>query len=164
MTSRDAIRTALTQSEKFLADLLGDFTDAEMFVRPVPGANHAAWQVGNVIAGDLYLLQEELPEAKFPQLPDGFMEQHGSKGTKLDGPDGFHTRDEYLTLLHAVRAATIAAADKLTDADLDRPTREAMRGWVPTLGEMLVMAATHTMMHAGQFSVIRRKLGKPVLL
>jgi hypothetical protein len=33
----------------------------------------------------------------------------------------------------------------------------------PTLGDIFLLLATHTMMHAGQFTVVRRKLGKPVL-
>jgi uncharacterized damage-inducible protein DinB len=72
-------------------------------------------------------------------------------------------KDEYLKLFDEVRAATIAAVMKLTDADLDRPTTGSMKAYAPTLGVLLLMAANHTLMHAGQFSVIRRKLGKPVL-
>jgi len=29
---------------------LGDFTDADLLVRSVPGSNHAAWQLGHTIA------------------------------------------------------------------------------------------------------------------
>ena len=34
----------------------------------------------------------------------------------------------------------------------------------PTLADLFLMLSTHTMMHAGQFTVVRRKLGKPVLM
>jgi hypothetical protein len=33
---------------------------------------------------------------------------------------------------------------------------------VPSLGGALLLAANHVMMHAGQFTVVRRKLGKPI--
>ena len=33
----------------------------------------------------------------------------------------------------------------------------------PTVGALLLLAANHAVMHGGQFSVVRRKLGKPVL-
>ena len=33
----------------------------------------------------------------------------------------------------------------------------------PTLGALLLLQSNHTLMHAGQFTVVRRKLGKPVL-
>ena len=44
--------------------------------------------------------------------------------------------------------------------DLDKPT-----GWeiAPTVGELFLLMGNHCMMHAGQFSAVRRKLGKPVL-
>lgn len=163
MTGRDAIRTALEATRKDLEMLLADFTDTDLFVRPVPNANHAAWQIGNIIGGDIYLIQAEIPDAKFPELPPGFMEQHGTEGAKADGPAGFLKKAEYLKLFADVRAATIAALMKLSDADLDRPASEAMRPYAATLGGIFIMTSNHTLWHAGQFSVIRRKLGKPVL-
>ena len=44
-------------------------------------------------------------------------------------------------------------------AKTQRPAKE----FAPTLGAMLLLNANHVMMHAGQFSVVRRKLGKPIL-
>lgn len=163
MTGIEAIQSTLESTRKMAEWFLSDFTDAELLVRPVPGANHAAWQIGNVICGDLFLVKEELPDAVYPELPAGFAELHGNKGTKQDGPAGFLTKDGYLSLFNAVRAATIAAVGKLTDADLDRPTTGSFKGFAPTLGKLFLMVSDHTTMHGGQFSVIRRKLGKPVL-
>ena len=34
----------------------------------------------------------------------------------------------------------------------------------PTLGGLFVLLANHPMMHAGQFVVVRLKLGKPVVI
>ena len=51
----------------------------------------------------------------------------------------------------------------MRDADLDTPTTGPMAQWAPTLGAILLLTANHALMHAGQFSVVRRKLGKPVL-
>jgi hypothetical protein len=33
----------------------------------------------------------------------------------------------------------------------------------PTVGAIFLLESNHTLMHAGQFTVVRRKLGKPVL-
>ncbi len=63
-----------------------------------------------------------------------------------------------------MRAATIAALMSLTDDDLDKPSSEKMRPFSPTVGSVFQLASDHTLLHAGQFSVIRRKLGKPVLM
>ena len=52
---------------------------------------------------------------------------------------------------------------ELSDADLDRPTQGRMATFAPRLGDLLVLVSNHTLMHGGQISVLRRKLGKPVL-
>ena len=163
MNGIEVIRASLAGTQFMLKWFLEDFTDADLLVRPVPNANHAAWQIGNVIGGDIHIVKEQLPEAYFPELPPGFLETHGPAGTRNNGPDGFLTKAEYFALLDKVRAATIAALDSLTDADLDRPTTGKMAEFAPTLGRLFLMVSDHTLMHAGQFSVIRRHLDKPVL-
>jgi hypothetical protein len=163
MNGSEAIQAALEGTKSMFHWYLSDFSDADLFVRPVPGANHAAWQIGNVIVGDAMLIKAELPDAAYPELPAGFADQHGKVGATKDGPAGFLTKAEYLKLFDAVRGATIAAVGKLTDADLDRPVVGSMKQHAPTLGRLFIMMSDHTLMHAGQFTVIRRKLGKPVL-
>jgi len=159
----EVLRASLSGTQFMMKWFLEDFTDADLLVRPVPNANHAAWQIGNVISGDSHLIKEQLPDAAFPQLPAGFVEKHGPAGVKDDGPAGFLSKAEYFALLDQVRAATIAALDPLTDTDLDRPTIGKMAEFAPTLGRLFLLISDHTLMHAGQFSVIRRYLGKPVL-
>jgi DinB superfamily len=163
MNGIKAIQSALEGTRDALKLFVGDLSDADLLVRPVPGANHAAWQIGNVIAGDIYMLADQLPDVAFPELPAGFAELHGTSGAKREGPEGFLTKEEYLRLFDAVRSTTIAAAGALSDADLDRPTVGGVAGYAPTLGRIFQLTSDHTLMHAGQISVIRRKLGKPVL-
>lgn len=157
-----AIQRTLDSTRKVTLRLLSDFSDAEMLVRPFPNANHAAWQIGNVIGADVFLGGQEVPAVEFPKLPDGFGELHDKSGAGKD--EGFLTRDDYVTLFNAARDASIKAVGTLTEADLDRPAHEAIRQFLPTVGDVFLLLAEHTLMHGGQFSVIRRKLGKPVLL
>ena len=163
MNGIETIQAALEGTKATLNWFVGDLSDADLFVRPAPTANHIAWQIGNVIVGDQHLVSEQLPEASYPELPAGFKENHGAEGAKKDGPEGFLSKAEYLALFESVRAATIAAVGKLSDADLDRPTKGRMLAFAPKLGDLLLLVSNHTLMHAGQFSVIRRLLGKPVL-
>jgi hypothetical protein len=163
MDGKQAIQAAL-EGTKFLLEMyVGDLSDADLFVRPVPGANHIAWQLGHVIVGDRFLVKSALPDAAYPELPAGFMEAYGAEGAKKDGPDGFLTKAGYLAMFDAERKATIAALAKFSDADLDKPTTGSMAQFAPTLGLLFIAASNHTLMHAGQFTVVRRKLGKPVL-
>jgi DinB superfamily len=163
MNGIGAIRTALDGTRFLLNWYVSDFSDADLFVRPVPAANHAAWQLGQVIVGDQYLITSQLPDADYPELPAGFKETYGAEGAKKDGPEGFLTKAEFLSLFDRVRSATIATLGKLSDADLDRPSTGDLAQFAPTLGHIFIMASNHTLMHAGQFTVIRRALGKPVL-
>ena len=163
MNGIGAIKAALEGTAFVLKMYVADLSDADLFVRPVPAANHAAWQIGQVIVGDVMLVKDQVPAARYPELPPGSAELYGKEGASKDGPDGFLTKAEYLALFDSVRGATIAALETLTDADLDRPTTGSMASFAPTLGHLFLLVSNHTLMHAGQFTVIRRKLGKPVL-
>ncbi|HWE36028.1 MAG TPA: hypothetical protein VG406_05590, partial [Isosphaeraceae bacterium] len=66
MNGIGAIKAALEGTRHVLKMYVDDFTDADLFVRPVPAANHAAWQLGQVITGDIYLVRSALPDAPFP--------------------------------------------------------------------------------------------------
>jgi hypothetical protein len=162
MNAKDAIRTTLTSTQHLVGWYVSDLSDADLLVRPVPEANHIAWQLGHLIYAEPHLLKE-LPGAAYPELPAGFADRYGKDGAKSDKASDFLTKKEYLNLFEQVRGATLTALDKLSDADLDRPTQGSMKQFAPTLGALFILQANHTLMHAGQFTVVRRKLGKPVL-
>jgi hypothetical protein len=54
--------------------------------------------------------------------------------------------------------------DTFSESDLDKEGPEAMRSFCPTVGDFFTLIATHPMMHAGQFVIVRRQLGKPILM
>jgi hypothetical protein len=163
MRGVDAVRTALQSTEQLVTWFLGDLSDADLLVRPAPAANHIAWQVGHLIVSEGQLAGPQLPEARYPELPADFARRHGKETQFQDPPSGFATRNEYVGLFKKVRGATLEAVGKLSDSDLDRPTSGRMAEFAPTLGALLLLVSNHSLMHGGQFSVVRRKLGKPVL-
>lgn len=161
MKAQDAIRHALISTKNMLGLFLSDLSDADLLVRPVPKANHIAWQLGHLIASEAGMGGGYLPAGTYPELPAGFVERHNKEASAKD--TGFATKAEYLDLFNRVRQATIDAVGKLSDADLDKPLTGRMAEMVPNVGGLLLLNADHVMMHAGQFTVVRRKLGKPVL-
>jgi hypothetical protein len=163
MTGVQAIQSALETTKGYVGWYIGDFSDADLLARPCPNANHAAWQIGNIIYGDVGLVQAEFPETKFPELPGDFPKRYGKEGATSDDAAHFLTKAEYLKLFDEVRSTTIATLAKLTDADLDRACTSDMKAFAPNLGKLFLACSDHTLMHLGQFSVIRRKLGKPLL-
>ena len=162
MNAKDAIRTALTSTQNLLSLYVSDLSDADLLVRPVPKANHIAWQLGHLVSAEIQLLGQ-LPGAAYPELPAGWSEQHNKETAAMDPPKGFATKTEYLTQFNKVREATLTTLAKMADADLDKPTQGNMAQFAPTLGALLLLQSNHTLVHAGQFTVVRRKLGNPVL-
>lgn len=163
MNSIDAIKTSLNFTQDNLNWFLSDLSDADLLIRPVPGANHIAWQLGHLITAEATFFAQFIPNASYPALPTGFTDQHGKTTAAVDPPMGFLTKNEYLDLFKKTRAATLAAVDRLSEADLDKPMPEEVVKYAPTLGAMLLLTSSHVLMHSGQFTVVRRKLGKPVL-
>jgi hypothetical protein len=141
---------------------LGDFTDAEMFVRPCAGANHAAWQVGQPITAEVHLIGAVAQGVHSP-LPEGFAARFTKETASIDDPAKFPAKQELLAQLEKTRGETIRWVKTLSDEQLMAPTPENLHRFAKTVGELALMQATHLTMHVGQIQVIRRKLGKPVL-
>ena len=67
-----AIQATLKSTAGLPGWYLSDLSDADLLVRPTPGANHIAWQFGHLIESEPHLLKIILPDAKMPELPAGF--------------------------------------------------------------------------------------------
>ncbi|HMF13814.1 MAG TPA: DinB family protein [Gemmataceae bacterium] len=163
MTAKDAIKRVFDTNFNVLEKYVSDLSDADLLVRPVPRANHAAWQLGHLIAAEISLLSS-VPGGPPLELPPGFAERHGKETAAVDPPKGFLSKAEYMSIFKKVREQTFAKLDRLSDADLDKPNTGRMAQFFPTLGDLFLLVAGHQMMHAGQFAVLRRKLGKPILI
>ena len=163
MNAIEVIKATMTTSAMVLKSYVSDLEDAELLTRPGEGCNHLAWQLGHLIASECMLLESVKPGSA-PELPEGFAEKHDKEKCGENAPDQFYTKAEYLDLFDKVEAATMAALDKTSEADLDEPAPERFKEMFPKAGNIFVLIATHAMMHAGQFVPVRRSLGKPVLM
>ena len=152
----------LTRNWEMLKATLADFSDADLIVRPCPGANHAAWQLGHLCNAESGMVRSFDPQAA-AKLPEGFDKKFNRETAANDDPKFFGTKAELLGQLEKVRMATIAWVKTLKPADLDKPSSERIARMAPTLGHLLGLIPTHFSMHMGQMQVIRRKLGKPVI-
>ncbi len=163
MNTKEAIRSSMDVSLFVLNTYLSDLDDADLLRRPGPDCNHLAWQLGHLISSEVQLLDQICP-GKGAELPEGFAETHAKENRHSDDASQFKTKQEYLELFQRARAATTSALDAIADEQLDAPSPESFREYFPTVGHMFTLIGTHPMMHAGQFVVVRRQLGKPVLL
>lgn len=162
MNARDAIKLGLDMADMILNMYLGDLTDADLLVRPIPGTNHIAWQLGHLINSENEMIELVSP-GSMPALPAGFAERHTSEKSKLDSASAFLSKAEYLRLYAEQRAGTLAALAKTSDAALDELSPEKMRSYTKNVGDVFSLQGSHYIMHAGQWAVIRRKLGRAPL-
>ena len=74
MKAKDALRLTIDNSNMIATSYLNDLSDADLFVRPVVGMNHLAWQLGHLIASERFFIEGIKPGAS-PPLPKGFDER-----------------------------------------------------------------------------------------
>ncbi len=160
MTAKDLIRSAYASSEMIMQRYLEGLGREDLLVRAVPGMNHLAWQIGHLIAGERMMIEMIRPGSS-PALPDGFEEAHSPKNAGDDDPSKFLGPEEYAALWKTQREATLALLDSLPDEELDRRD-EKFPAFAPTVGNLMHLAGTHAILHAGQFVPVRRLKGLPV--
>ncbi len=159
MNAREAIRLSIDTGNMVAMAYLGDLSDADLMRRAAPGINHINWQLGHLIASEHGMISQACP-GSMPALPAGFAEKYTKETAASDDPTKFCSKDELLQVAAAQRAATLAALDKQSDADLDRATGIE---YAPTVAHLFSLQGGHFLMHAGQWAVVRRQLGRPPL-
>jgi len=161
-TAQNVIKSSLEMADFCVKSYLSDLENEHLMIRPAPGANHMAWQLGHLINSEHQLINMVCPDA-MPPLPEGFAEKHHKDNAANDDPAAFHAKAEYMELMAAQRAGTVAALEKLSDEELDQPAPEMVREYCPTVAATFALQASHWMMHSGQWVIVRRQLGKPAV-
>jgi DinB superfamily len=162
MNARETIKLSYATPDNICRGYLADLKDSDLLVRPVPGANHIAWQLGHLIDVE-HDVTESICPGCMPTLPAGFKEKHAKGTATSDDPKDFYTKDEYLKLYDQVRAGTLKALDSMKETDFDKPSPEGIRKFCPTIASVFLLHPNHWLMHGGQWAIVRRKLGKPPL-
>jgi DinB superfamily len=161
MGPKDVIKQTLDMSDFILDKYLADLSDEDIRLRPIEGMNPIALQLGHLIAGER-MFNELVRPGSSPPLPEGFKEAHDLKNKDLTNA-GFLSKDKYVELLKAQRAATLATLEAVPESDLDDNRNGTLPSYLPTVGTALLMAGLHSMTHSGQFVAMRRALKKPIV-
>jgi DinB superfamily len=162
MTTKDTIRNTLDMSQMIIGSYIGDLSDADILIRPVPGMNHIAWQLGHLISSERYST-ELLRPGSAPPLPAGFDDAHKTENAGSNDASQFYSVAKYQELWKAQREAFLALLNSTDESDFDR-TDEKFPSYMPSVGAILNMAGVHALMHCGQFVAVRRLLNKPVTI
>jgi hypothetical protein len=106
MAQMDLIANNLASNFEMLKFHLADFSDADLMIRPVPAANHAAWQVGHLVFFETMLCGMYAPGAA-PKLAEDAGKTYGKEGASSDDTARFFKKDEALKLLGQARTALV---------------------------------------------------------
>lgn len=159
MDAKDAIKMGIDMGKLISMGYLEDLTDQELLHRPAKGANHINWQLGHLIASENEMINLATPGV-MPPLPAGFEEKYSKETAASDDPAKFLAKAELLKIFEEQRAGTLKALEKFPASELDKPSGVE---YAPTKAHLFDMQDSHWVMHAGQWAVIRRQLGRKPL-
>lgn len=159
MDAHKALLEGLNMADIVCLGYIQDLADADLLRRPHPKCNHLNWQVGHLVTAEHQMLESVQP-GSMPPLPAGFAEKYAKETQGSDNPAQFCKKEELLRAHAEQREGTKRLLARLSPADLDRETGI---DYAPTLGAMIGLQSSHWLMHAGQWVIVRRELGKPVL-
>ena len=162
MKATDYIRMALENSQGWALMLINDMRDAPL-TQPTPkGGNHPLWVLGHIVRGESDLLDGFLlgKPNRFPELEAFSM----GASPSTDAAD-YPSMGELLEKFTAIRAATLAHLETLSDDDLDQKSHapEEFGPAFGTVGAVFAAMASHVSFHAGQVADARRAAGRKPL-
>ena len=163
MDIRDALKNNYQTSQMVCGAYLGDLTDEESMKRPHAGCNHVNWQVGHIIASE-HGMAGACAEGALPALPEGFAEKYSKETASSDDPAAFVPHSQLMEIAKSQGDAVLKMIDGISDADFDKPAPESMQAYAKNLGAVANMIGSHWMMHAGQWVIVRRELGREVVI
>jgi hypothetical protein len=161
MTNNEVLVHSLTSSKVLLHRYADDLSPQEFLHRPAAKANCTAWLIGHLTLSDRNALKA-FGVQKLPQLPDGFDKRFSRDAGCPDAAE-FGDVSILLALFDKHREALIDAV-KSASADQLSKTLEKPLPVFRTLGELASFMALHTALHAGQITIIRRSLGRPLIV
>ncbi len=165
MKATDCIRASLKMSEGLTMALITDLKDSPLATPTPEGGNHALWILGHLTYGEGMLtrgimLGEDNPVAAWKELFDGGTEP-------VNDADHYPAFDELIAKFNEIRAGTMKFLDRLSDDDLDTPSKVCppdFEDFFGTYGLCLTAAGLHCMHHRGQIADVRRALGRKPLM
>ena len=163
MKIQDAIKNNYEMAQMVSGSYIADLTNEEAMQRPHAGCNHINWQVGHIIASQNMMANSAVPGA-VPELPEGFAAKYAKGAGSSNNPADFLSFDELRSIGKAQSEAVVSMIESMSTEDFDKPGPKEMEGLAPNLGALCNLLGSHWMMHAGQWVVVRRQLGREIVI
>lgn len=163
MNATDAIKINLDTADMICGAYLEDLTDEEAMRRPHADCNHINWQLGHLIASDNGMCNGCIA-GSLPALPEGFADKYSKESAASDNADDFVPKTELMELYRSQRKAIAEVLAGLSEEQLAGPAPESMQAYAPTVAAAFSMLGSHWLMHAGQWVIVRRELGREIVI
>lgn len=162
MDSRQVIRETLAMADSVANAYLSDLTDEQLQERPHANCNTIYWQLGHLILSE-HNHMSRIDSTAMPRLPEQFETVFSKEkdASNLGANAASFTKQQLLELFKSQRQATLKLLELQTDEMLDLPSGVP---YAENRSALFHMQGSHWLMHAGQWVIVRRNLGKPVVI
>jgi uncharacterized damage-inducible protein DinB len=163
MHTKDAIKFALTGSNRAVLSVIDEMSGAATTFPTPNGGCHPLW-----VLGHLTLVEGMIPAVFFGEKNPAAEWQHyfGENSEPVADAGAYppfaEVREKYLQL----REQNLNLLESLSEADLDTPTQAPPKGReqeFATYGQSFLVLALHQMMHRGNLTDARRAAGRAAL-
>lgn len=163
MDTKQAMISVLNTAHMIVEAYVGDMDDQDLMTRPHPESNHINWQIGHLIASDHHMITQVFPNA-IENLPDGFVDKYQKETQNCDDFSRFDDKETLLKLANQQKAAIQKVIEDCDPTDFSKEAPDSMKSYCPSVGDMFCMIGSHWLMHCGQWVIVRRIQGKPVVI
>ena len=155
---KERLQRQLVSARQMSARLLEDFKTPEQWTTQVhPGCNHALWFAGHMGYVDNFFISVAAPDRAIKR--QDMDEKFGMGSQPTSDPALYPPVAQVLEFMRERRQTLLDVLDKMTEADLSKPTPEGSPDFLSDLASVFEMAIWHEGMHSGQLTVARRALG-----
>lgn len=156
---RDHALRSLAFAHSLTQKGIADFPDAKLTHQPSPTDNHAIWTIGHLAT--TYAWFKSCFDGAMHPLPDSYNALFGTNSKPNPEAKNYPPLAEIKKHFEASYDAFVAAAKKLSDADLAKPPAVDTGGFCNDKLDALERATWHEGWHCGQLCGVRKSLNLP---
>lgn len=153
---------SMTFAHDFAVRACCTFPQEHLAFQNVPHDNHPLWTLGHLATA--YDWFAGLLDGKPSALSEADQKLFGSSSKPNADASSYPSFDAVKALCDSAWSRLLSAANRLSEADLAKPTAKDSGGFAKTRLAVLDRTAWHDGWHAGQVSTLRRSLGLPGLM
>ena len=165
MKTIDFIKRGIETSRNFTLGLLDDMKDAPLTQPTSKGGNHPLWILGHLAYGEANIVNHIILGNENPLIK--WKEMFGGGSEPVTEADKYLPWDEVRKKFDEIRAQTLNVLEGMSDADLDKPSKNCPPGREELLGKVggcFLVLTLHPMMHRGQVADTRRAVERQPLM